>query len=345
MKYLARRIDCRRFSIGDNRRRRGRRGITRRVERRPLLLGELRVPIRPQLLLHPIPSARAADHTPPDEFITQQPLAPRSHALQSSQRHDQHIARFELWPIGQPHIGRPRRHAVWRRHTALVAARHQCKAALCRVFERPQHAHPLAETPAVLIVIGNARIARLVAALERRAGGTGLIAPDLRWPVENKSLSHNLIQIPHQRRVHQQIAEGLPGRPRPGQHPLVLSDLGDRPVEPIDLNPGQRPGDVQISGHVKAVILFIRHRFAVHSAPPVKAQRHITKSFLPAGKTQPDTDGVIAPRISRMYFDRSSGEIPRYSRSTPNPSGHSSYPAKRNASLALPPDIALKRIA
>jgi hypothetical protein len=54
-------------------------------------------------------------------------------------------------------------------------------------------------------------------------------------------------------------------------------------------------------------------------------------------------DSVIPPRILRIYFDRSRGQIPLYPRTTPSPFGHASYPSNLNPIFAFPPVNELNR--
>lgn len=48
------------------------------------------------------------------------------------------------------------------------------------------------------------------------------------------------------------------------------------------------------------------------------------------------TASVTAPRIARMYFDRSSGDIPLKGRTIPSPGGQGSYPSYLKENFAVP---------
>ena len=266
------RLQPRRLAIGRNRRRWRRGLVARFVERGSLDRTQLGMPLRARLRRGLRPGPRAANHAAPHEFVTQQPLTPRPlprpHPLHGRQRHDQQVPRFEHRLRGQPHIVGPGRHVRWRRQMGLVTTRHQHKAAipLLHILQRPQHPHPLAEAPPVLEVVRNGGISRLVAADERRTRVAGLLTPDFWFAVEDKPRADDLVEIPHQRRMHQQVAERLPRRSRPAQHTLGRPHGVNLPIEPFDLRPRQCPRHVQIPGHVKTVILFVGHHFAVHYA-------------------------------------------------------------------------------
>ena len=158
---------------------------------------------------------RAADDAPAHVLVAQEALPSRSppwtHALQCRQSDDQQISRLEDGLVRQAHIGCTSGYALGRRHIAFVGTGHQHEAAIARrhIFQGPEYAHALAEAPSVLKVIGGGRIARFVASGQRRVGRAALLAPDFRLPVQDESRSDELVEMLHQVRVHQKVAEGF----------------------------------------------------------------------------------------------------------------------------------------
>ena len=76
----------------------------------------------------------------------------------------------------------------------------------------------LTEAASVLVIIRPGGVARLVAAFEGRMRIARGVAEQFRFGFQAEALPHNLIQVPDELGMDQQLAKGFAQRMRPPQH-------------------------------------------------------------------------------------------------------------------------------
>ncbi len=170
-------------------------------------------------------------------------------------------------PAHQAQVALALQEAGGRRHVGLVAGLHEDQAAvaLLDVGEGPDGAHQLALAAVVLVVVGPRRMAGLVAAVEGAVEGGAarrVVGDQPRQLLQAEAGAADLVQVIHQDRVHEQVAEGLALLPRPAEHPFRPAGAIESGVEGQDLTRLQGLPHDQVAAHVEAVTLLAGHRVA-----------------------------------------------------------------------------------
>ena len=154
-----------------------------------------------------------------------------TYALKQGRRAQQQVACLQRRLNGQSQVVLPGQHVFGGFHVAFVAARDQRKPAVSRVRvgKRPHGVYPLAVPAAVEDVVGPSGIHRFIAA-NQAAGSPIRVADQLRFAVQPETVSDELVQVPNQHRMDHQVAERLPMRRGPSQHPVFAATELERRV-------------------------------------------------------------------------------------------------------------------
>ncbi len=254
-------------AVGGQHRRRGLGAAAGLVEHGALFGGQLGVPLgRARLPGLRTGAGLEADAAGGESVVEQAQGAaalPRAQAVDEGAGEQQQVAGTQPDPAHQPQVALALQQAGGRGHVRLVAGLHEDQPAgfLVDVGQGPDGAHELALAAVVLVVIGQGRVAGLVAtgegAVEAAAGR--IVGDQPRQLLQAEAAAADLVEVVNQDRVHEQVAEGFALLSGPAEHPLRPSHTVEGGVDGQHLRRLQGGPHDEVAAHVEAVVLLVGH--------------------------------------------------------------------------------------